>query len=137
MFSYWNTTYYGQTQRHIFVRACERLAVTLLTGKLVKNPKTFLFLITCYAVLIAFLFFLKENNDFKLQLKEPLLISYDKSVLIKTLTRFLCNYLLNYFVIYLYSYSLFHYYLIPVSIFCKILYLFFITITICTIWSCF
>ena len=34
-----NATYYDQTQRHIFIRACERLAITPLTGKPVKNPQ--------------------------------------------------------------------------------------------------
>ena len=37
--SYWNATYYGQTQRHIFVRACEHLATTLLTDKPIEYPK--------------------------------------------------------------------------------------------------
>ena len=34
-----NATYYGQTQRHFFVRASEYLGITLLTGKFVKTPK--------------------------------------------------------------------------------------------------
>ena len=34
-----NTTYYGQTQIHFFVRASEHLGITHLTGKFVKTPK--------------------------------------------------------------------------------------------------
>ena len=34
-----NGTYYGQTQRHFFVRASEHLVITPVTGKFVKTPK--------------------------------------------------------------------------------------------------
>ena len=34
-----NTTYYGQTRTHFFVRASEHLGITHLTGKFVKTPK--------------------------------------------------------------------------------------------------
>ena len=34
-----NATYYGESERHFFVRASEHLGMTPLTGKQVKNPK--------------------------------------------------------------------------------------------------
>ena len=34
-----NTTYYGESERHFFVRASDHLDMTPLTGKWVKNPK--------------------------------------------------------------------------------------------------
>ena len=34
-----NATYYGETKRHLFVRASEHLGITPLTQKRVKNPK--------------------------------------------------------------------------------------------------
>ena len=34
-----NVTYYGQRQRHIFVRAYELLGITPLTDKFIKTPK--------------------------------------------------------------------------------------------------
>ena len=34
-----NATYYGDSERHFFVRASEHLGITPLTGKQVKNPK--------------------------------------------------------------------------------------------------
>ena len=39
MYSCCNATYYGQTQRHFFVRASEHLGITPLTGKFVKTLK--------------------------------------------------------------------------------------------------
>ena len=34
-----NATSYGQSERHVFVRASEHLDMTTLTGKPVKNPQ--------------------------------------------------------------------------------------------------
>ena len=34
-----NATYYGESERHFFVRASEHLGMTPLTGKWVKNHK--------------------------------------------------------------------------------------------------
>ena len=57
-----------------FIRACEHLAITPLTGKLVKNPKKS----SSFGHMLFeghrskfdhFSILLKENNDFKLQLK--------------------------------------------------------------------
>ena len=81
-----NATYYGQTQRHFFVRASEHLGITPLTGKFVKTPKKsaifdHMLLDGHKASFDNFSILLKENNAFKLQLKESLLISRDKPIL--------------------------------------------------------
>ena len=83
MWSCCNATYYGQTQRHFFVRASEHLGVTPLTGKFVKTPKKsaifdHMLLDGYKACFDKFTIILKESNAFKLQLKEHLLISRDK-----------------------------------------------------------
>ena len=81
-----NATYYGQTQRHFFVRASEHLSITPLTGKFVKTPKKYaifdhMLLDGHKASFDNFSILLKENNAFKLQLKVSLLISRDKPIL--------------------------------------------------------
>ena len=86
MCSYCNATYYGQTQRHFLVRASEHLGITPLTSKFVKTPeKSAMFdhmlLDGHKASFDNFSILLKENNGFKLQLKESLLISRDKPIL--------------------------------------------------------
>ena len=87
-----NATYYGQTQRHFFVRASEHLGITPLTGKFVKTPnKSAIFdmlLDGHKASFDNFLILLKENNAFKLQLKESLLISHDKPILNRNIYSF-------------------------------------------------
>ena len=77
-----NTTYYGQTQRHSFLRTSEHLGITPLTGKFVKTPKksaifAHMLLHGHKASFDNFSILFKENNTFKLQLKESLLISRD------------------------------------------------------------
>ena len=69
-----SATYYGQTQRHFFVRASEHLGITPLTGKFVKMPKKsaifdHMLLDGHKASFDNFSILLKENNAFKLQLK--------------------------------------------------------------------
>ena len=88
-----NTTYYGQTQRHVFVRASERLGITPLTGKFVKTSKKFAIfdhmLSDCHKTSFNdFSILLKESNPFQLQLKESLLISRDKPILDKNIYAF-------------------------------------------------
>ena len=78
MCKYGNTTYYGQTQRHFFVKASEHLGVASLTGKFVKTPKKSaifdrMLLDGHKASFDNFSMLLKESNPFKLQLKESLL----------------------------------------------------------------
>ena len=89
-----NTTYYGQTQRHFFVRASEHLGITPLTGKFVKRnlKKSVIFYLMLLdghkASFDNFSILLKESNPFKLQLKESLLISLDKPILKKNIYSF-------------------------------------------------
>ena len=88
-----NATYYGQTQRHIYVRACEHLAITPLTGKTVKTPKKssifdHMLLEGHKSSFDNFSILLKENNSFKLQVKESLLISRDKPILNRNIYSF-------------------------------------------------
>ena len=78
-----NATYYGESERHFFVRASEHLGMTPLTGKRVKNPKKSAILDHTLlkdhdASFEDFAILLKENNKFKLHLKESFLIKRDK-----------------------------------------------------------
>ena len=78
-----NTTYYGESERYFFVRASEHLGMTPLTGKWVKNPKKsaifdHILLKSHDASFEDFMILLKENNKFKLHLKESLLMKCDK-----------------------------------------------------------
>ena len=78
-----NATYYGESERHFFVRASEHLGITPLTGKRVRNPKkSAIFdhiLLNGHDVSFEdFTIVLKESNRFKLHLKESLLIKRDK-----------------------------------------------------------
>ena len=87
------TTYYGQTERHFFVRASDHLGITPLSGKLVKIPKgsaifDCMLLVGHKASFDNFSTLLKERNPFKLQLKESLLISRDKPILNKNIYSF-------------------------------------------------
>ena len=89
-----NATYYGQTQRHFFVRASEHLGITPLTGKFIKTPKKsanfdHMLLDGHKASFDNFSILLKENNTFRLQLKESLLISRDKPILNRNIYSFL------------------------------------------------
>ena len=88
-----NAAYYGQTQRHFFVRASEHLGITSLTGKFVKRPKkstisNHMLLDGYKASFDNFSILLKEINPFKLQLKESSLISRDKPILNKNIYSF-------------------------------------------------
>ena len=88
------STYYGQTERHFFVRASEHLGITPLTGKFVKTPKKsaifdHMLLDGHKASFDNFSILLKENNTFKLQSKESLLISRDKPILNRNIYSFL------------------------------------------------
>ena len=80
----YNATCYGELERHFFVRASEHLGMTPLTGKQVKNPKKsaifdHILLKGLDTSFEDFTIILKENNKFKLQLKESLLIKHGKS----------------------------------------------------------
>ena len=78
-----NATYYGETARHLFVRASEHLGITPLTQKRVKNPKKsaimdHILLEGHNATCDHFSILIPENDQFKLHLKESLLIKRDK-----------------------------------------------------------
>ena len=82
--------YLPQPQRHSFVRASAHLGIKTLTGKFVKMPKEsaifdHMLLGGHKASFDNFLILLKETNTFKLQLKEPWLISRDKPILNKSI----------------------------------------------------
>ena len=66
--------YYGESERHFIARASEHLGMTPLNGKWVKNPKKSaiidLILLKGHdASFEDFSILLKENNKFKLHLK--------------------------------------------------------------------
>ena len=78
-----NASYFGETERHLFVQALDYLGITPLTQKQVKNSKKFAIMdhilleghnATCnnFSILIS------KNNQFKLHLKESLLIKREK-----------------------------------------------------------
>ena len=82
-FSCCNATYYGESERHFFVRASEYLDMTPLTENLVKNPKKsaifdHILLKGHDTSFEDFMILMKENNKFKLHLKEFHLIKRDK-----------------------------------------------------------
>ena len=88
-----NITYYGQTQRHFFVRAYELLSIIPLTDKFVKtlNKSAIFDHVLLDGHKPSFEYFsilLKEKNAFKLQLKKSLLISRDKPILNKNIYSF-------------------------------------------------
>ena len=83
MYSCCKGTYYGESERHFFVRASEHLGMTPLTGKRVKNPKKsaifdHILLKGHDASFEDFTILLKENNKYQLHLKESLLIKHDQ-----------------------------------------------------------
>ena len=85
-----NATYSGETERHLFVRASEHLGITPLTQKRVKNPKKsaiidHILLEDHNATYNDFSILIPENNQFKLHLKESLLIKIDKPELNRTI----------------------------------------------------
>ena len=84
-----NATYYGETKRHLVVRASEHLGITPLTQKRVKNPKKssiidHILLEGHNAIYGDFSILTTECNEFKLHLKESLLIKRDKPELNRT-----------------------------------------------------
>ena len=74
-----NASYYGETERQLFVRASEHLGITPLTKKRVKNSQKStiignILLQSHNATYNGFLIFIPEKSQFKLHLKELLLI---------------------------------------------------------------
>ena len=77
MGSWCNASYYGKTQRYVFVEASEHFGITPLTCTFVKTPKKSpifdnMLLGDHKATFDNFSILSKENNAFILQLKEYL-----------------------------------------------------------------
>jgi len=86
-----NATYYGKTKRHFKVRMCEHLGISHLTGKRRSVPdghSSAVFEHTlfcdCSPSFSDFIVLARDSNNFKLTVKESLLINRDKPVLNKT-----------------------------------------------------
>ena len=86
-----NATYYGKTKRHFKVRICEHLGISHLTGKrktLQPNQHTAVLehCLFCHnsPSFDDFVIISRESNDFKLTLKESILINRDKPLLNRT-----------------------------------------------------
>ena len=88
-----NVTYYGKTYRHFFTRAAEHMGISNLTEKRFKNVKQSAVsdhLLQCdRSINFDDLDILaSETNNFRLLIKESLLIMRDKPVLNRTTTSF-------------------------------------------------
>ena len=88
-----NVTYYGKTYRHFFTRAAEHMGISNLTEKRVKNVKQsavsdHLLQCDCSINFDDFDILASETNNFRLLIKESLLIMRDKPVLNRTTTSF-------------------------------------------------
>ena len=88
-----NVTYYGKTYRHFFTRAAEHMGISNLTEKRVKNVKQsavsdHLLQCDCSIIFDDFDILASETNNFRLLIKESLLIMCDKPVLNRTTTSF-------------------------------------------------
>ena len=82
-YSFFNSTYYGQIERHLFV-SFEHLVLILLTLKRIKNQKKseindYILLKVHDANYDNFTLLLNESIVLKLQLKESLIITEDQS----------------------------------------------------------
>ena len=87
-----NATFYWKSEKHFFVRASEHLCMKPLIRKRVKNPKMpamfdHILLKGHKANFEDFTIPLKQNNEFRRQLKESLLIKRDKQELIRNIIR--------------------------------------------------
>ena len=88
-----NVTYYGKTYRHFFTRAAEHMGISNLTEKRVKNVKPsavsdHLLQCDCSISFDDFDILASESNNFRLLIKESLLIKRDKPVLNRTIKSF-------------------------------------------------
>ena len=88
-----NVTYYGKTYRHFFTRAAEHMGISNLTEKRVKNVKQsavsdHLLQCDCSINFDDFDILASETKNFRLLIKESLLIMRDKPVLNRTTTSF-------------------------------------------------
>ena len=88
-----NFTYYGKTYRHFFTRAAEHMGISNLTEKRVKNVKQsavseHLLQCVCSINFDDFDILASETNNFRLLIKERLLIMRGKPVLNRNTTSF-------------------------------------------------
>ena len=88
-----NVTYYGTTYRHFFTRAAEHMGISNLTEKRVKNVKQsavsdHLLQCDCSINFDYFDILASETNNFRLLIKERLLIMRGKPVLNRNTTSF-------------------------------------------------
>ena len=85
-----NETYYGETVRHLVVRSGEHIGVSPLTNKKVKAKESSIkdHLLFCNHTpsLDDFSVLTHEDNKFRLELKESLLIKRDKPSLNKNIS---------------------------------------------------
>ena len=88
-----NVTYYGKTYRHFFTGAAEHMGIPNLTEKRVENVKQsavsdHLLQCNCSINFGDFDILASETNNFRLLIKESLLVMRDKPVLNRTTTSF-------------------------------------------------
>ena len=84
-----NVTYYGKTERHLNVRSSEHIGISHLTGKRVEcKPSAVsdhLLMLNQDSNFNNFPILCRDNNSFRLLLKESILISLDSPVLNKNI----------------------------------------------------
>ena len=88
-----NVTYYGKTYQHFFTRAAEHMGISNLIEKWVKNVKVSAvsdYRLQCEYVISFddFDVLASETNNFRLLIKESLLIKSHKPVLNRTIKSF-------------------------------------------------
>ena len=88
-----NVTYYGKTYRHFFTRAAEHMGISNLTEKRLKSVKEsaisdHLLQCDCAINFEDFDVLASDTNNFRLLIKESLLIKRDKPVLNRTTKSF-------------------------------------------------
>ena len=88
-----NLAYYGKTHQHFFTRAAEHMGISNLTGKRAKNVKESAVsdhLLQCHCTIDFdhFDILASDTNNFRLLIKESLLIKRDKPVLNRTFKSF-------------------------------------------------
>ena len=84
-----NVSYYGKTERHLNVRPSEHIGISRLTGKRVEcKPSAVsdhLLMLNQDSNFNNFPILCRDNNSFRLLLKESILISLDSPVLNKNI----------------------------------------------------
>ena len=84
-----NATYYGKTYQHFFTKAAERVGISNLARKRVKNVKESavsneLLQCGCTTDFDHFDILASDTNNFRVFIKESLLIKHEKPVLNRT-----------------------------------------------------